>query len=80
MPIDRRYGRVTLEHGDIPDDELVVVFRAEDRLLPDLLTIYAEMCARAGEPAVYTAGVALARDEIMEWQAVNPVRSVPEAT
>jgi hypothetical protein len=51
MAIDRKYGRVTLEHGaHIPDDEPVVVFRARDKLLPKVLAYYRLFCWKAGSP------------------------------
>lgn len=36
MAVDRKYGRVTLERGTIGEDEPVVVFRAQDKMLPEL--------------------------------------------
>jgi hypothetical protein len=52
MPIDRKYGRVALEHGaHIPDDEPVVVFRANDKLLPKVLAYYRLFCWKAGSPS-----------------------------
>ena len=50
MGIDSKYGEVTTEFGTIGDDEPVVVFRAQDRLLPKLLKIYKIMCELAGSP------------------------------
>lgn len=42
MPLDRKYGKVTLEHkpDSMEDDEPVVVFRAQDKLLVPLLARY----------------------------------------
>lgn len=71
MGIDRKYGRVTLEHGAIADDEPVVVFRAQDALLSDLLTVYVEMCRNAGSPQRHLDGIAVARDDVVEWQGTH---------
>lgn len=46
MAVDGKYGRVTLEHGDIGEDEQVVVFRAQDSLLPKVLAWWQENEAR----------------------------------
>lgn len=35
MPVDRKYGRVMLEHGGVGTNEPVVIFRADDELLPE---------------------------------------------
>jgi hypothetical protein len=68
MAIDRKYGRVTLEHGTIGEDEPVVVFRAQDRLLPELLLHYAAMCARAGSPSRHIAITLANVTTVAEWQ------------
>lgn len=81
MAIDRKYGHITLERGSIADDEPVVVFRAQDALLPDLLHLYSEMCRNAGSPKRHIEGVAIARDDVVEWQETHQTQipqSVPE--
>ncbi len=50
MGIDGKYGHVTIERGTIADDEPVVVFRAQDKLLPGVLKIYRFLCEIAGSP------------------------------
>ncbi len=50
MAIDNKYGKVTLEHGTIGEDEPVVVFRATDSFLPKLLAYYHSFCLRGGSP------------------------------
>ena len=48
MPYDLKYGQVTLENQrNIADDEPVIVFRAQDRLLPKLLKVYRYFCELA---------------------------------
>jgi hypothetical protein len=69
MAIDRKYGHVHFgQPNSIGDDEPVVVFRAQDALLPDLLTVYSEMCRNAGSPARHIDGIAVARDDVVQWQ------------
>lgn len=69
MPVDRKYGRVTLENQrNIGDDEPVVVFRAQDALLLQVLDFYAEKCATAGSPSHHIEGVAVAREAVVAWQ------------
>lgn len=68
MAIDRKYGLVTLERGTIGEDEPVVVFRAQDALLPAVLQMYAAMCRNEGSPEHHLQGVLLARDDVIEWQ------------
>jgi hypothetical protein len=72
MPIDTKYGRVTLERQrNIADDEPVVVFRAQDELLPDLLDTYRQMCKTAGSPRNHLDGITLAQRRVLEWQQVH---------
>lgn len=48
MAVERKYGRVTTEKGNIPDDEPVIVFRGQDRLAPAIMRIYAQLCRTHG--------------------------------
>lgn len=68
MGIDRKYGRVTTERGTIGEDEPVVLFRAQDKLLPRMLGYYRELCQLNGSPPHHLNGIANARAEIREWQ------------
>ena len=79
MPIDRKYGRVTLEHGiHIPDDEPVIVFRASDLLAVKVLGYYLMLCARSGSPRRHL-GLVIDNIEIFRaWQAAN-VAKVPDS-
>lgn len=78
MAIDNKYGRVTLEHGNIGDDEPVVVFRAQDKLLPKVLAYYRLFCWKAGSPAVHLALIDDTLRIIERWQKHNNVK-VPES-
>jgi hypothetical protein len=78
MGQDPKYGKVTLEHGSIGEDEPVVVFRAKDKLLPALLSIYLELCALAGSPSRHLALIGEAQAIVEAWQAEN-ITKVPDS-
>lgn len=69
MGIDTKYGRVTTERGSIGEDEPVVVFRAQDKLVPKLLAYYHLFCLRAGSPRRHLDAILDARDAVERWQA-----------
>ena len=69
MGRDPKYGRVELERGDIGNDEPVMVFRAQDRLLPLVIQSYWELCRDAGSPQAHLDGLDAFRREIEDWQA-----------
>jgi hypothetical protein len=76
MPIDPKYERVTLERQrNIGDDEPVIVFRAQDRLLPKLLKVYRYFCELAGSPENHLLAVDDAARRIKAWQAENPTKT-----
>lgn len=68
MGYDRKYGKVTTEHGNIPDDEPVIVFRARDKMVPAMLRFYMEMCEANGSPARHIDLVQGASRQIVQWQ------------
>jgi len=71
MAIERKYGRVTTERGTIGEDEPVVVFRAQDALLPELLAMYLHICHTAGSPQHHLDGIKKTIVEVEAWQAKN---------
>lgn len=71
MGIDRKYGKVTTEFGSIGEDEPVVVFRAQDALLPKLLPYYALQCMKAGSPLRHIAICYNTMKTIVTWQIKN---------
>ena len=80
MPIDLKYGRVTLERQrNIGDDEPVVIFRAQDRLLPRLLEVYRYICELAGSPENHLASIDAAAMRVKEWQADHQTK-IPTST
>lgn len=72
LPYDLKYGHVTLEHGTVPEDEPVVVFRASDQLLPEMLHGYASACEEAGSSDFHVAATDAARQRVLDWQASHP--------
>lgn len=71
MGIDGKYGRVTTERGTIGDDEPVVVFRAQDKMLPKLMEIYRFLCEIAGSPEVHLKLITESTETIKAWQQEN---------
>lgn len=74
MAIDPKYGKVTLEHGSIGEDEPVIVFRATDKLLPKVLAYYHMFCIREGSPRRHLNMILNARDIVVEWQSTHETR------
>jgi hypothetical protein len=75
MAIDTKYGRVSTEFGTIGEDEPVVVFRAQDRLLPKVLKMYRYFCELAGSPTHHLEIIDEAAQRIKRWQEGNPTRT-----
>lgn len=74
MAIDLKYGRVTTERGTIGEDELVVLFRAQDELLPMILSWYHLLCNEAECPRSHLDAIMDVRDRILEWQKENETK------
>jgi hypothetical protein len=70
VAISLRYGRVTLEREeDVKHHEVVVVFRAQDQLLPRLLRRYKNMCVNAGSSQQYLDEIEETFVKVLLWQA-----------
>lgn len=78
MAVDKKYGRVTLEHGNIGENEPVIVFRAQDKLLPQVLAHYHMLCMHAGSPMRHLRLVAERFHEIKAWQSLYDTK-VPDS-
>ena len=74
MGVDLKYGRVTTAHGDIPEDEPVIVFRASDKLLAPLLSEYHKMCDKAGSPPRHLLLVEANYTRVADWQEAHADR------
>ena len=68
MGYDRKYGKVTTEFGTIGEDEPVVVFRAQDKLLVDVMAYYMMRCAKAGSPTRHIKIALNTLETIKNWQ------------
>lgn len=60
----------------IPSDEPVIIFRAQDALLPDVLAAYITHLGMSQKMAdrEHRLAVSLRLAEVLEWQAHNPLR------
>lgn len=71
MGYDLKYGQVTTEHGDIPADEPVIVFRARDRHLPAVLAYYHMLCMLHASPMRHLRLIAETTRGVQGWQDDN---------
>ena len=81
MPIDGKYGKVTLERGaHIPDDEPVIVFRAKDEELPAVLGYYYALCSTAGSPQRHLDLINRTRQTVVAFQATHGTKTPDSET
>jgi hypothetical protein len=83
MAVDNKYGRVRFdEDNTIGEDEPVVVFRAADPRLAEVLDYYGEVCKLYSSPQVHLDLIGNTRQKIVDWQQKNPdkVRPVPSSS
>lgn len=82
MPRDLKYGRVELpdaDFSDVGEDEPVVVFRAKDALLVDVLDFYARRCIESGAPGRHVELVERSGREVAAWQRKHGARTPSSA-
>jgi hypothetical protein len=79
MAQDGKYGRVTFERGTIGEDEPIVVFRAQDTLLLDVLAAYRDMCSNAGAGPFHLSTIDERIEQIYEWQMSHATK-LPDTT
>lgn len=72
MGHDLKYGRVTTDFGEIPDDEPVIVFRARDVHTRGVLAHYLRLCDQSGSPARHLRLIAQNLGRFIQWQEENP--------
>lgn len=72
MGYDRKYGKVLTQFGNIAEDEPVVVFRARDLLLIDVLAYYADRCEERGSPNRHLKIINNTLYAVVAWQTQNP--------
>lgn len=69
MAIDKKYGAIITEKGNIGTDEPVVVFRAQDKLLPKLLKVYRYFCELGDCPEAHLELIDSTAATVKAWQA-----------
>jgi len=80
MAIDNKYGKITTEFGNIGEDEPVVLFRARDVLLPDVMAYYLHKCAERGSPKKHLDLIRSTEGIVGAWQEANPDKvQVPQS-
>ena len=74
--IDGKYqttGDLTkLDGTPVPDDEPLILFRAKDKLLVQLLEFYMKLCGDGGSPESQLSLLKQRIDLIKSWQADHP--------
>lgn len=74
--IDGKYqttGEIQKRDGTpIPKDEPLMLFRGKDKVLPELLEKYNELCQAAGSPPAQIDRVSQYSRRIRDWQNQNP--------
>ena len=79
--IDDKYGvrqddsgricKYTNPDVSIPDDEPLIVFRAQDKMSLPMLEQYAASCREAGSPPRFMASLYRRMADFADWQATN---------
>ncbi|QFU87896.1 hypothetical protein [Amycolatopsis sp. YIM 10] len=71
MAIDSKYGPVSIPGSTIAADEPVFVLRGQDRLAPDAMRAYLELCKKAGVPQHHLDALEQSIVDMVRWQANN---------
>lgn len=74
MALNSKYGTVTTEFGDIPDDEIVIILRGRDELTFPTMTAYVALAADEGATEEFIADMLASIEEIRTWQQAHPDR------
>jgi hypothetical protein len=74
MATEGKYGNITIERGDIPDDEPVFLLRAQDSTMCPTLSAYHSACTRAGSPQQHLDAIERAYTRVADWQEAHPDR------
>lgn len=84
MGFDKKYGIVTTENVDIPDDEPVFLFRGRDVHTPEVIKYYLQRCRDGGSPQAHLDSITAGLYDVKKWQNTegNRVRTpgTPELT
>lgn len=68
MATETKYGVCVQE---IPEDEPIILFRAQDKVLPLLLVVYALICQLLGSPREHIDAIWTKRSKVERWQDEN---------
>ncbi|HYK70360.1 MAG TPA: hypothetical protein VEV45_20620 [Streptosporangiaceae bacterium] len=68
MGTEGKYGTITTERGDIPEDEVLFILRGQDRLALPTIRAYLDLCIAAGCPPHHVAGIREAMESMAAWQ------------
>jgi hypothetical protein len=79
MAHSHKYGKVTLERSTIGENEPVVVFRAKDKLLPQVLAHCHLLCLNSGCEDQHLTAIVERHKEIKDWQSKNTSK-LPDTT
>lgn len=74
MGQDLKYGKVTTEHGSIPEDEPVFVLRGQDALATFALDEYREAAWKTCRTPEFRDKVDQARENFRKW----PKKKLPD--
>lgn len=74
MGYSDKYGRVTTERKGIPDDEPVLVIRAQDALACPAISAYYMRCEATGADDEHLAAVQATYGRFADWQEAHPER------
>lgn len=74
MAQDSKFGRVTTEFGDIPEDEPVFLIRAKDMLAVEALWAYRGLSRAGGCNSEHLSALEHTIATFEEWQVSNPTK------
>jgi hypothetical protein len=74
MGYDGKYGQVSTERKDIPDDEPVIVIRAQDGLSLRVLEFYRDLVTLTECGQEHRSAVAATYARFEAWQVAHPER------
>ena len=70
--IDANGNLVKMDGTPIPDDEPLILFRAKDKLTPQLIENYKKLCQEADCPPQQVSSLDQLIQQFKDWQAANP--------
>lgn len=69
MAQENKYGKITVEHGSIPEDEPVFLLRAQDVAAIGAIQEYLDLCVQAGSPPQHIEGIDAAIARFANWRS-----------